>query len=156
MDQILRQRGQPSCLLQGYVVCMIEHADGTAAATKLAYGAGWLFYEGWGTEEVRMSQTRWVIARTRKAQVGTLKRSGTGWQCTARCRPLCIKSKLEVQLEHDPQLAGIPHRYGAKVASGKQALEEDSQELSGLSAVETCAGLFALRITWKSSWSMGP
>ena len=46
------------CFLQGYVVCMLEHADGTAAATKLAYGAGWLFYEGWGTEEVRMSQTR--------------------------------------------------------------------------------------------------
>eukprot|EP00891_Asterochloris_glomerata_P008480 jgi/Astpho2/8480/fgenesh1_pg.00125_%23_4_t len=44
---------------QGYVVCMLEHADGTAAATKLAYGAGWLFYEGWGTEEVRMSQTRY-------------------------------------------------------------------------------------------------
>lgn len=40
------------------MVCMLEHADGTAAATKLAYGAGWLFYEGWGTEEVRMSQTR--------------------------------------------------------------------------------------------------
>ena len=64
---------------------MIEHADGTAAATKLAYGAGWLFYEGWGTEEVRMSQTRWVVPHM-YTQVGTLKSLETCWQC----RPLCI------------------------------------------------------------------
>ena len=78
---------------------MIEHADGTAAATKLAYGAGWLFYEGWGTEDVRMSQTRWVTANTQKAKWGP-SRAQRPIGSAALCRPLCSKNKLEVQLEH--------------------------------------------------------
>ncbi len=45
-------------LLQGYIVFSVEHADGTASAAQLAYGAGWLYYKGWGSEEERMAQTR--------------------------------------------------------------------------------------------------
>ena len=47
-------------VLQGYVVFSVEHADGTASAAQLAYGAGWLYYKGWGSEEERMAQTRLV------------------------------------------------------------------------------------------------
>ena len=43
----------------------MEHADGTASAAKLAKGAGWLYYEGWGTEENRMRQTRYHPACTK-------------------------------------------------------------------------------------------
>ena len=48
----------PWCL-QGYVVFSVEHADGTASAAHLAHGGGWLYYQGWGTEEGRMAQTRY-------------------------------------------------------------------------------------------------
>ena len=48
-------------MLQGYVVFAVEHADGTASTVKLAKGTGWLYYQGWGTEENRMRQTRCVI-----------------------------------------------------------------------------------------------
>ena len=87
--------------LQGYVVCMIEHADGTAAASKLAYGAGWLFYEGWGTEEVRMSQTRWVAAKKGNPDGDPQELRD---MLADLCSPLIIMNKksLEVQLEHDP------------------------------------------------------
>lgn len=44
--------------LQGYVVFSVEHTDGTASAARLAHGGGWLFYQGWGSEEGRMAQTR--------------------------------------------------------------------------------------------------
>ena len=40
------------------MVFSVEHADGTGSAAKLAYGAGWLFYQGWGAEDARMAQTR--------------------------------------------------------------------------------------------------
>lgn len=45
--------------MQGYIVFSVEHADGTASAAELAYGGGWLYYQGWGSEENRMGQTRW-------------------------------------------------------------------------------------------------
>ena len=44
--------------MQGYVVFSVEHTDGTASAARLAHGGGWLFYQGWGSEEGRMAQTR--------------------------------------------------------------------------------------------------
>lgn len=47
-----------SLVRQGYVVFSVEHADGTASAAQLAYGGGWLYYQGWGSEENRMAQTR--------------------------------------------------------------------------------------------------
>ncbi|KAA6419127.1 MAG: Platelet-activating factor acetylhydrolase [Trebouxia sp. A1-2] len=50
-----------SLVRQGYVVFSVEHADGTASAAQLAYGAGWLYYKGWGSEENRMAQTRFRI-----------------------------------------------------------------------------------------------
>ena len=55
---------KPQCavLLQGYVVFSVEHADGTASAAQLAYGAGWLYYKGWGSEEERMTQTRFTYS----------------------------------------------------------------------------------------------
>jgi len=43
---------------QGFVVLALEHADGTAAAARLAGGAGWRFYSGWGSEAERMRQTQ--------------------------------------------------------------------------------------------------
>ena len=48
-------------VVQGYVVFAVEHADGTASTAKLAEGAGCLYYQGWGTEENRMRQTRYAI-----------------------------------------------------------------------------------------------
>lgn len=50
-------------MVQGYVVFSVEHADGTASAAELAYGAGWLYYQGWGSDEARMAQTRYNWAR---------------------------------------------------------------------------------------------
>ena len=44
--------------LQGYIVFSVEHTDGTASAARLAHSGGWLFYQGWGSEEGRMAQTR--------------------------------------------------------------------------------------------------
>ena len=44
--------------VQGYIVFSVEHADGTASAVRLAHGGGWLYYQGWGSEEGRMAQTR--------------------------------------------------------------------------------------------------
>ena len=54
----LLHKRQYGVVLQGYVVFSVEHADGTASAAQLAYGAGWLYYKGWGSEEERMAQTR--------------------------------------------------------------------------------------------------
>ena len=42
------------------MVFSVEHADGTGSAVKLAYRAGWMFYQGWGSEDARMAQTRWA------------------------------------------------------------------------------------------------
>ncbi len=55
---LLLHKPRYGVLLQGYVVFSVEHADGTASAAQLAYGAGWLYYKGWGSEEDRMAQTR--------------------------------------------------------------------------------------------------
>lgn len=38
----------------------VEHADGTAAAVRLAGGAGHKYYTGWLSEAERMDQTRRV------------------------------------------------------------------------------------------------
>ena len=144
----LRERSCPrrgTCrvpFLQGYVVCMIEHADGTAAATRLAYGAGWLFYEGWGTEEVRMSQTRWVIANSTKQRVGTRKSSETVWQWSP------LQASAHEGQAGSPAGAWAPSLLAyctdmVQNASGKQAVEGDSQELRGLLAVRLFAGLCA-------------
>ncbi|KAL3138653.1 hypothetical protein ABBQ32_006413 [Trebouxia sp. C0010 RCD-2024] len=51
-----------SLVCQGYVVFSVEHADGTASAAHLAHGGGWLYYQGWGSEDGRMAQTRHRIA----------------------------------------------------------------------------------------------
>ena len=36
----------------------LEHADGTAAAARLAGGRGWRYYAGWGSEAERARQTQ--------------------------------------------------------------------------------------------------
>lgn len=51
-------------VVQGYIVFSVEHADGTASAAELAYGGGWLYYQGWGSEENRMAQTRLPMTPT--------------------------------------------------------------------------------------------
>ena len=43
---------------QGFVVLALEHADGTAAACRLAGGLGWRYYSGWGSEAERARQTQ--------------------------------------------------------------------------------------------------
>lgn len=50
----------------------MEHADGTASTAKLAQGAGWLYYSGWGTEENRMRQTRYLSGLCLFCECGAL------------------------------------------------------------------------------------
>lgn len=50
--------------MQGYVVFSVEHADGTASAAHLAHGGGWLYYQGWGSEDGRMAQTRYLLSHS--------------------------------------------------------------------------------------------
>ena len=47
-----------ACHAQGFVVLALEHADGTAAACRLAGGRGWRYYSGWGSEAERARQTQ--------------------------------------------------------------------------------------------------
>ena len=43
---------------QGYVVLAVEHADGTASASRLARKYGWQFYRGLGGEAGQYEKTR--------------------------------------------------------------------------------------------------
>ncbi|KAK9843811.1 hypothetical protein WJX81_007277 [Elliptochloris bilobata] len=51
----------------GFVVLAIEHADGTAAACRLAGARGWRFFSGWGSEAGRARQAQYRQDEVRTA-----------------------------------------------------------------------------------------
>lgn len=75
--------------MQGYVVFSVEHTDGTASAAHLAQGGGWLFYQGWGSEEGRMAQTRY---HTQDFSI-----SG----CTLLCQRFCSQLSLSNDMDEN-------------------------------------------------------
>ena len=50
------------------MVLALEHADGTAAACRLAGGQGWKYYSGWGSEAERACQTQCAPLNTNTKQ----------------------------------------------------------------------------------------
>lgn len=101
-----------SLVRQGYVVFSVEHADGTASAAQLAYGAGWLYYKGWGSEEERMTQTRFRIGEVLTAHklLGSMSRGEPvqGLKLSGGLNPSSLlRGKLDVEAV---ALAG--HSYG--------------------------------------------
>ncbi|CAK0779417.1 hypothetical protein CVIRNUC_004768 [Coccomyxa viridis] len=114
----------------GFVVLAVEHADGTAAAVRLAGGAGHKYYTGWLSEAERMDQTRYRMRELVTAH-GLLATMGEG----RLLQGLSLGSGLDARSAFAGRLqmgcvALMGHSYGGASVAGLTA--EDGRFACGI------------------------
>lgn len=98
---------------QGYVVYALEHADGTASASRLAGNLGWKFYEGLGGEERQMAKTRMRVMEMKVAlQLLRSLNKGAPFQNTKISSELLSPSTFLVDRLDMRCVAACGHSYG--------------------------------------------